>query len=68
MCEMLSPLFSLVSGNELAPASLLALRFAMSLYQKGDKEDPGNCMGINLLNLVNEIYSRTLNHHLLMGL
>ena len=29
-----------------------------SLYKKGDAEDPGNCRGITLLNVVGKLFSK----------
>ena len=37
----------------------------MSLFKKGDREDPGNHRGITLRNVVGKLCSRVSNNHLL---
>ena len=37
----------------------------VSLFKKGDREEPGNYRGITLLNLVGKLYSRIINNRLL---
>ena len=64
MCEMLLTLFNLVWDNECAP-SYWREGLIVSLFKKGDREDPGNYRGITLLNVVGKLYSRVINNRLL---
>ena len=61
MCEMLLTLFNLVWDNKCAP-SYWREGLIVSLFKKGDREDPGN--GITL-NVVGKLYSRVINTCLL---
>ena len=54
MCEMLLALFNLVWDNEYAP-SYWREGLIVSLFKKGDREDPGNYRGITLLNVVGKL-------------
>ena len=67
MCEMLLALFNLVWDNEYAP-SYWREGLIVSLFKKGDREDPGNYRGITLLNVVGKLYSRVINNRLLKHL
>ena len=40
----------------------------VSLFKKGDQEDPGNDRGITLLNVVGKLYNKVLNYRLLQWL
>ena len=40
----------------------------VSLFKKGDREDPGNYRGITLLNLVGKLFNKVLNYRLLQWL
>ena len=64
MCEMLLTLFNLVWDGECAP-SYWREGLIVSLFKKGDREDPGNYRGITLLNVVGKLYSRVINNRLL---
>ena len=55
MCEMLLILFNLVWDNEFAP-TYWQEGLIVSLFKKGDREDPGNYRGITLLNVVGKLY------------
>ena len=37
----------------------------ISLFKKGDREDPGNYRGITLLNVVGKLFNKVLNYRLL---
>ena len=50
MCEMLLALFNLVWDSKYAP-SYWREGLIVSLFKKGDREDPGNYRGITLLNV-----------------
>ena len=67
MCEMLLALFNLVWDSEYAP-SYWREGLIVSLFKKGDREDPGNYRGITLLNVVGKLYSRVINNRLLKHL
>ena len=64
MSEMLLTLFNLVWDKECAP-SYWREGLIVSLFKKGDREDPGNYRGITLLNVVGKLYSRVINNRLL---
>ena len=64
MCEMLLALFNLVWENENV-LSYWREGLIVSLFRKGNMEDPGNYRGITLLNLVGKLYSRIINNRLL---
>ena len=55
MCEMLLTLFNLVWDNECSP-SYRRKGLIVSLFKKGDREDPGNYRGITLFNVVGNTY------------
>ena len=40
----------------------------VSLFKKGDREDPGNYRGITLLNVVGKLLNKVLNYRLLKWL
>ena len=40
----------------------------ISLFKKGDQEDPGNYRGITLLNVVGKLFNKVLNYRLLQWL
>ena len=40
----------------------------VSLFKKGDQEDPGNYRGITLLNVVGKLFNKVLNYRLLQWL
>ena len=64
MCEMLLALFKLVWNNEHVP-TYWREGLIVSLFKKGDREDPGNYRGITLLNIVSKLYCRVINNRLL---
>ena len=37
----------------------------ISLFKKGDREDPGNYRGITLLNVIGKLFNKVLNYRLL---
>ena len=61
MCEMLLTLFNLVWDNEFVPIYWREGQI-VSLFKKGDREDPGNYGGIILLNVIGKLYSRVINN------
>ena len=64
MCEMLLTLFNLVWNNEFIP-SYWREGLIVSLFKKGDREDPGNYRGITLLDVIGKLYCRVINNCLL---
>ena len=64
MCEMLLVLFNLVWDVEYAP-SYWREGLIVSLFKKGDREDPCNYSGRTLLNVVGKLYSSVINNRLL---
>ena len=64
MCEMLLSLFNLVWNNEYVP-TYRREGCILSLFKKGDREDPGNYRGITLVCVIGKLYSRLINNHLL---
>ena len=67
LCEMLLAVLNLVWDNEYAP-SYWREGLIVSLFKKGDREDPDNYRGITLLNVVGKLYSRMINNRLLKHL
>ena len=64
MCEMLLTLFNLVWDNVCAPSDWREGPI-VSLFKKGDREDPGDYRGLTLLNVVGKLYSRVMNNRLI---
>ena len=64
MCEMLLTWFDLVWEKEYVP-SYWREGLIVSLFKKGDREDPGNDRGMTWLNWVGELYSRIMKNCLL---
>ena len=64
MCETLLILFNLVWDNEFTPAYWRE-GLIVSLFKKGDREDPGDYIGITLLNIIGKLYSRVIDNRLL---
>ena len=56
MCQMLLILFDLVWDNQFTP-TYWREGLIVSLFKKGDREDPGNYRGITLLDVVGKLYS-----------
>ena len=67
LCEMLLELFNLVWDGEYTPIYWRE-GLIVSLFKKGDREDPGNYRGITLLNVVGKLYSWVMNNRLLKHL
>ena len=67
MCKMLLTLFNLAWDKEYVP-NFWREGLIVSLFKKGDREDPGNYRGITLLNVVGKLYSRVINNRLLKHL
>ena len=61
MCEMLLTLFNLVWSSEYVPTYWRQGQI-VSLFKKGDRDDPGNYRGITLLNVIGQLYSRVNNN------
>ena len=64
MCKMLLELFDLVWSNETVPGHW-RVGLIVSLFKKGNKQDPGKYRDITSLNVVGKLYSRILNNSLL---
>ena len=67
MIMMLKELFQLVWDSEYIPERW-GEGMIISLFQKGDREDPGNYRGITLLNVVGKLFNKVLNYRLLQWL
>ena len=67
MCKMLLTLFNLAWDKECVP-NFWREGLIVSLFKKGDRQDPGNYRGITLLNVVGKLYSRVINNRLLKHL
>ena len=61
MYEMLLTLFNLDRNNEYVP-TYWREGLIVSLFKKGDREDPGNYSGITLLSVIGKLYSRVINN------
>ena len=67
MIMMLKELFQLIWNSEYIPERW-GEGMIISLFKKGDREDPGNYSGITLLNVVGKLYNKVLNYRLLQWL
>ena len=59
MIMMLKELFQLIWDSEYIPERW-GEGIIISLFQKGDQEDPGNYRGITLLNVVGKLFNKVL--------
>ena len=64
---MLKELFQLIWDSEYIPERW-GEGMIISLFKKGDREDPGNYRGITLLNVVGKLFNKVLNYRLLQWL
>ena len=60
MVCLLEQLFSVIWCEELVPRQWRE-GLIVNLFKKGDKEDPGNYMGITLLSVVGKVFCKILN-------
>ena len=67
MIMMLKELFQLIWDSEYIPEQW-GEGMIVSLFKKGDREDPGNYRGITLLNVVGKLFNKVLNYRLLQWL
>ena len=67
MIMMLKELFQLIWDSEYIPERW-GEGMIVSLFKKGDQEDPGNYRGITLLNVVGKLFNKVLNYRLLQWL
>ena len=63
MVYLLEQLFRVVWHEEVVPKEWRE-RLIVNLFQKGDKEDPGNYRGITLLSVVGKVFCKILNNRL----
>ena len=59
MVKMLGKLYAFIWKEECVPMKWGGL--IVSLFKKGDKEDPGNYRGIMLLSVVGKVFCKILN-------
>ena len=67
MANLSKVLYEVVWTEESVPR-LWRQGLVVSLYKKGDAEDPGNCRGITLLNVVGKMFCKILNDRLVVRL
>ena len=67
MSMMLRELFQLIWESECIPEHW-GEGMIVSLFKKGDQEDPNNYRGITLLNVVGKLFNKVLNYRLLYWL
>ena len=67
MANLLKVLYEVVWTEESVPR-LWRQGLVVSLYKKGDAEDPGNYRGITLLNVVGKMFCKILNDRLVVRL
>ena len=63
MIHLLHKLFEVVWREELVPPKWCE-GLIVNLFKKGDKEDPGNYRGINLLSVVGKVFCKIVNDRL----
>ena len=66
MATLLKVLYGVVWTEESIPKQWR--QGYVSLYKKGDAEDPGNYRGITLLNVVEKLFCKILNNRLVSRL
>ena len=67
MIMMLKELFQLIWDSEYIPERW-GKGMIISLFKKGDREDPGNNRDITLLNVVGKLFNKVSNYRLLQWL
>ena len=67
MVKMLGKLYALIWKEECVPMKWRE-GLIVSLFKKGDKEDPGNYIGITLLSVVGKVFCKILNDRLVQYL
>ena len=67
MANLLKVLYGVVWTEESIPKHWRQ-GLIVSLYKKGDAEDPGNYRGITLLNVVGKLFCKILNNRLVSRL
>ena len=67
MVKMLGKLYALIWKEECVPMKWRE-GLIVSLFKKGDKEDPGNYRGITLLSVVGKVFCKILNDRLVQYL
>ena len=63
MVYLLEQLFSVIWLEETVPRQWRE-GLIVNLFQKGDREDPGNYRGITLLSVVGKVFCKILNNRL----
>ena len=61
MVYLLEQLFSVIWREETVPKQWRE-GLIVNLFEKGDREDPGNCRGITLLSVVGKVFCKILNN------
>ena len=64
---LLKQLFTVIWREEFVPSQWRE-GLIVSLFKKGDKEDPGNYRGITLLSVVGKVFCKVLNDRLVKHL
>ena len=67
MVKLLGKLYALIWKEECVPMKWRE-GLIVSLFKKGDKEDPGNYRGITLLSVVGKLFCKILNDRLVQHL
>ena len=67
MVKMLGKLYELIWKEECVPMKWRE-ELIVSLFKKGDKEDPGNYRGITFLSVVGKVFCKILNDRLVQYL
>ena len=68
MYKMLLALFNFLGYNDEYSPTCWREGLIVSLFKKGNTEDPSNYRGITLLNVVGKLYSRVINNRLLKNI
>ena len=64
---MLEQLFSVIWQEEIVPRQWRD-GLIVTIFKKGDREDPGNYRGITLLSVVGKVFCKILNNRLVQCL
>jgi hypothetical protein len=65
-CELITALLSLMWQFECKP-SFMKMGYVVSIFKKGDTEDPGNYRPLSMLHVIGKVYSKIINQRIMEG-